>query len=134
MPVPELSDLCQLAVLWPRTGTDRYGQPAIGDPIELRVRWKNVQAQVLDAEGNTITIDATVIVDRKISIGSLMYNGSMLDQSELGTGTGTSTSVPDDYAPPADVMMVKTYSETSDLKARFVKRSVGLMRLKDTLP
>ena len=126
MPPLETADRKQKAVLWPLDGHDRYNNPKIGDPIELNVRWVGSTSEALDAEGNTITLDATVVVDRDISIDSNMFLGTLDDW--LGTGSIGSAS---------QVMHVKTVSTTTDLKNRgggFTRRTVGLMRFKDTLP
>lgn len=123
MPALETHDRYQDAVLWVRTGQDFHGRPLLADPIDLKVRWVPTKREVQDAHGNTIAIDAVAVVDRNIVVGSLMWLGRI---EELpGTEPG---------AIPTDVMYVVTAPETSDLKNRFVRRTVNLARYSDSLP
>lgn len=124
MPAFETMDRYQVAVLWPKTGTNRNGQPIVSPtPVQIRVRWDDQQAERLDPQGNTIRIDATVVVDREIEVGSIMYKGSISDFA----GTGSDEE-------PAGLMLVKSYDETPDIKKRFKRRVVTLMRYTDSLP
>lgn len=123
MPAPELIGRYQSAVLWPITSRDGYGQPVVDrdNPVELRVRWDGTRVERVDRDGNTIVIDATVITDRSIAIGSLLWQGSLDDLP----GTG--------LVPEEDVMVVKFSDDQPDLKNRHVAHSVMLMKFKDTL-
>ena len=120
MPTPELSHRLQKAVLWQKTGIDRYGQPTVGAPVEIFVRWNDVRREVLDKEGNTIALDATAVVAQTIEVGSRMWLGALANW--VGTGSVGNED---------DVCYVKTYNETPDLKNRIAMRTVGLMRYKD---
>lgn len=129
MPDPEYSDLYQAALLWMATGVDAYGQVTVNPtPLEIRVRWNNTQSERTDRDGNTITLDATVVVSRiQPPIGSQMWLGDL--ETWLGTGTGSGTgsgNVGD------ELMQVKTIDAQKDLKARSTFVTVGLMRLRDT--
>lgn len=130
MPPPELSYRRQKAVLWeaygPREGSkryDRYGQVKVIAPVEIEVRWITKQSEALDPQGNTITLDATVVSAQKIPIGSTMWLGELSDW--YGTGSGGDDS---------EVMQVKTSDITVDLKGRVTRYEAGLMRYRDTLP
>lgn len=116
MPPLEKMDRHQTAVLWPSIGFDEYGQPDVGDPIQIIVRWNTRRMETVDAKGNTIALDALVIVDRQIAIGSDMWLGALADW--YGTGSAGN----DD-----EVMQVKTYEETLDIKGRSARHIVGLM-------
>ncbi len=127
MPAQELSHRFQDAVLWPRAGYDNYGQATVHGAVDLvaaegtGVRWVTTNAEALDPQGNTITLDAKAIVDRRIDIGSLMFLGAY---DELcGTGEGNE-----------GLMQVKTYQEAQDVKGRVVAKEVGLMRFRDSFP
>ncbi len=87
MPHQELGYRRQKAVLWPFDGTsyDNYGQPKIGEPVQLRVRWVTARREVKDAQGNNVALDATAIVDRKITVGSTMALGDIGDWLIAGT-------------------------------------------------
>lgn len=122
MPLPlETMDRTQKAVLWAKSTTvDDYGQPTVSSPVEITVRWNTQQADALDSQGRPITLDASVVVDREIEIGSQMWEGELADW--LGTGSGGTDS---------EVMEVVTYSEAKDLKGRYTRREVGLKRFRD---
>lgn len=118
MPALEVHDCHQDAVLWVRTGQNRYGRPITANPVGVKVRWIWTKKEVTDSTGNTVAIDAVAVVKQSIAIGSLMWLGKLAD---LPT-------------PPVDVMQVISAPETSDIKNRFVRRTVNLARYSDSLP
>lgn len=127
MPAFETMDLHQTAVLWTKEGTDDYGQPlrsATGE--EISVRWETGRRQGLDGQGSVVAHDASVVVDRLVGIGSLMWLGTFDDLP----GTGT----PNLRTPDSDVMEVVDYYETPDIKNRNIRRVVKLIRHSDTIP
>lgn len=134
MPAPELAFRRQKAVYWEAIGFDEYGQyKRQSFSIELSVRWKYGKADTVDANGNTVAVDAVVVVDRYIPVGSIFYDGSLDDLAGDVSGTGTGT----DFVPAANEVTlyeVLTYAETPDLKNRWIRRTVGLRRLSDTMP
>lgn len=112
------------AVLWPATGAaNHYGEPLVGSAVEVKVRWVHQQRDMLDPQGNTVAVDATVVADREIPIGSLMYEGPLSDW--LGTGSGET---------PSGRMQVKAESRAEDLKGMVTRREYGLMRFRDSHP
>lgn len=127
MPRIELAILRQTAVLWPKAGIDSYGQPIVKDtPCEIRCRWEETRTESLDPDGNTIMLDASVYVDRRIEVGSILWLGLL----EEWQGSTNAT----DRVTPSRLMEVKTYKEIPDDKGRSSKKWVGLVRYKDTLP
>lgn len=124
MPEQELSHRFQKAVLWERGYYDAYGQPTAKDPVEIDVRWEDNQSESLDQQGNTVVLDASVTVDRKIAPGSLMWLGSLADLP-FGTDLGDETE---------KLMQVVTCNEVPDIKGRVTWREVGLKRYTDSLP
>ena len=118
MPAPEVSDRYQDAVLWPANGWDNHGRPTVGTPCGIKVRWLTKRSRVQDAQGNTLMLDATAIVGQRITVGSRMWLGDLDDW--LGVGSGGTDN---------ELMEVKAYNETPDLKGRFTQKTVGLMRL-----
>lgn len=122
MPAPEYRHRYQPAVLWPTVGYDAYGQPALGSPVEIRTQGGSDQMRVLDPLGNTVTLDATLIVDRDIAIGSRIWMGELADW--YGTGSGMIDQ---------EVMEVKTFNSTPDIRNRATFREIGLMRLHRTV-
>ncbi len=115
MPSMETADLRQCAVLWPATGHDEYGQPTVGEPVEIRCRWVKKSQQVPDAQDNLVTVDATVVVCRKVEVRSNLYEGTLADYLTLGTSGDREALVE-----------VVTFSETPDIKNRFHRRELGV--------
>jgi uncharacterized delta-60 repeat protein len=123
MPVVETSRRQQKAVLWAASRHDEFGQPTVDSPAEVDVRWNTNRRESLDAQGNVIALDADAVVDRRIAVGSIMWLGKLVDWYSTDVNNNDS-----------ELMQVKTYSETPDLKNRFARRTVGLMRHRDELP
>lgn len=127
MPAIEYVDTPQIAILWPCSGVDAYGKPQIdvNNPIELSVRWERSNEEILDPDGNTIKLDASVVVDRKIRVGSLMWLGELDDWVGTGSGSGQLDT---------ELMEVVGYKNIPDLKGRTSWEEVGLIRYKNQLP
>lgn len=121
MPAQERAFVRQTAILWPATGTDAYGQPTVGPPVEIPVRWLTQRREVRDPLGNTVMLDAEAVVLQWIAVGSRLWLGT-LDEWYGVTGTGSA-------APDTELMTVRLFEETLDLKNRVAFRMVGLMRL-----
>ena len=122
MPALEIVDFIHDAVLWEITGRNSFAEPVLADPIDIRCRWIQTKKETVNAQGNTVTIDAQVYVAVDIPIGSLMWKGEVADL--LGT----------DQTPPSDAMQVVGFPKTPDLKGRNYRRMVNLMRFGDALP
>lgn len=99
------------------TDFDDDGATQVAAAIGIKVRWEDVKREVLDAHGNNVSIDASVVVDREILPGSVMWLGV------LGSYVATVTKY-----------RVVQYNETPDLKGRNKRRTVALMKLGDTAP
>ena len=127
MPAPEVVDRYQTAVLWPFSGYDAYGAPTVGPPVELAppygVRWTWKRREVMDAKGNTVALDASVVTDRKVAPDSLMWLGTLAGWYRVGSA-----------GRPDEVMLVVSHDETPDIKNRAVRREMGLKRYRETLP
>lgn len=118
MPSPEQVNRYQAATLWAADGTyTASGQPKRGTPVEIRVRWDDTRKEMLDKDGNTITVDASAVVDRDIPVHSLMRLG------ELAEWLGTGSSLADEEL--REVMM---FNKVPDIRNRFAFREVGMMR------
>lgn len=135
MPSFETAWRRQKALLWEipegPAGYDNYGQPKRAVlSEELKVRWVNGQSQVVDPQGNTITVDATVITNRAVGVGSVMWQGSLEDLAAELPGTGTGT----DLLPSSGVMEVVAYSPTHDIKGRNIRHVLGLKFYRDSMP
>lgn len=122
MPYPEEAHRKQKALLWEADGYDLYGEEKVKAKVQLDVRWENGFKEVIDEQGNTIGVDATVVVDRDIPIGSVMWEGGLNDIP------GTA-AVPD-----GDFKRVMHATRVPDWKGQRYRRVVFLMRLSDELP
>lgn len=122
MPVPiERDDLHQKAVLWLKTGTDRYGRPVTGTPVQINVRWEWVSGLSISAASQVAGLDATVACDREVPLEARMWLGELADW--YGSGSDTL----DD-----EVCEVVRKHTTPDIKNRSTRHVVGLKKLKDS--
>lgn len=131
MPDPEVSALEQDACLWPFVSCDAHGGPVVDTMVELNaqdrqgVRWKWTRSEMLDPQRNTVSVDATVIVNRDVPIDSLMWLGSAADLA--------GTAGPQDQW-PSGLCQVKTSMWTLDVKGRVARRTLGVVRFRGNLP
>lgn len=125
MPPIEIDGLYHKAVLWVKAGEDADNEPVFDSAVEIDCRWNNTQKEMTAADGTTILIDALVVVDRDIPVGSLLWEGELEDW--LGTGS-------DDNA-TSTLMEVRTYAKrTKDIRSRYIRRTVGVSKYKDVIP
>lgn len=117
----ETSDLNQKAVLWTVSGVDSYSRPTLSVGIEIPVRWVHKKTESLDLKGRVVSSDATVIVDREIAIGSIVWKGEL-------------TNLPSPVSSVTDLYEVMDYRESPDIKGRYFRRTIILMRYGNTLP
>jgi hypothetical protein len=119
----ETDCLFQKALLWGATGNyDRKGNTKVSAAVELDVRWENRNQDILDPFGNTVSVDAVVVVNRDIAVGSIMWQGGTADVP------GTSG------IPQAGFLYVAMYEKIPDIKNQYSRRRVFLVRSTDTLP
>jgi len=117
MPGPESNLRFQTAVYWKASGHDNYGQPKVTTPVEIQVRWEKGRNESTGPNGELQAIDGTLVVDREIPIGSILWLGVLAD-----------------YVSTDTKMQVLDYKETPDIKNRNVHRAVTVKRYTDTLP
>ena len=118
MPAIESADRKQKAVLWAATGVDDYGEHKVSAAVEIRVRWEEKRREGVNPNGNTIAVEATVVVDRVIAIGSIMWLGKKADLAD----------------PPVNLKQVMGRGEIPDTKGRKTRRTVLLVRHSNELP
>lgn len=117
MPPPEEMDLNQDAVLWPFNGIDDSGEPSVGPPQAVAVRWEDKRSQSVSETGTVLALDAQVKVGLEVALGSHIWKGRLADFTDADTN---------------EIMVVQTYSEIPDLKGRGVTRVVGLSFLRNS--
>lgn len=118
MPSLESQFRKQKAVYWEANGYDGYGEPNVNTPVELDVRWVEKQLEATDANGGPIAIDATVVMDRKPPVGSVLWLGELADLP----------------SPPTDLKKVIMCDVTPDVKCRNTFYTAMLQKLSDKLP
>jgi len=118
--MPSLEQSCRFqdAVLWAAGSIDNYGQYQVQSPVEIKVRWEDVQEEIGDPAGGTVITSSRVFVDRVIAVGSLMWEGKLED---LPT-------------PVTNLKRVASYSKIPDIKGRNDRRFVQLVTYSDSLP
>jgi hypothetical protein len=107
-------------------GVDAYGQPKVGAPLEIRVRFNRSRREVRRPDGTSVTLDGEAWVDRLIGIDSMLWLSPPTSQQPgqaLAYWTGTGQTLLDD-----EKMQVTSYDEIPDIKVRFVFRKIGLMK------
>lgn len=126
MPQPETSHRLQYIVLWAATNrADRHGQMKVTDvPVELLVRYDDSRREVPDGNGNTITIDASAIVDQDVPLKSVVWVGRLADLQ-----IGTAFAFED-----GPLMTVAFFNKVPDVRNRQAFREIMLTRYRGALP
>lgn len=114
----ETADRYQNAVLRQKTGVNAVGQPTLGTAAKVKVRWEDKLTETLDAQGNVVTAAAVVVVDREVTVGSIIWKG-------------TTTSPTDGTTQLYEVI---SYSEVPDVLNREVRRQVLLNKYSMKMP
>jgi hypothetical protein len=113
-------NLNQAAVYRELRGVDRYGEPLVAGPVEIAVRFERRKREVRKADGTVIGLDATMMVDREVKVGSTVSLGTLDDW--LGTGSAGEES---------ELYQVVTYGEVPDVRGLHLQRTAGLARFRD---
>lgn len=121
MPSLEQKDRYQQVVVWDASGTNSHGESVLGYPRQIRVRWRLKRMESTDPNGNTISLDGTMVTAEEMKIGSAVFLGT-LDEwyGHSGTGSGLVDS---------ETYRVANYPEGYDLKHRHTRRTCGLQRM-----
>lgn len=115
----ESMSLRQDATLWAAgTESTSIGRKKVLANTAIKVRWEESEQDALDAEGETIRVDALAVVDQDIAIGSLMWLGKRANWT-VATG---------------ELKEVVTFSKIPNLKGTRFRRTVGLIRYSNDLP
>lgn len=107
--------LRQTAVYWASPVNDGYGGFTFDDPVELDVRWEDVQQLFVTPQGEQKVSRAVVYVDQDMDIGGYLFLGNLgdLDSAQL--------PLPQDGA-----MVILGYSKSSDVAGKNYLRKVWL--------
>lgn len=88
MPPLEQWERVEALTLFPYAGRDGYGHIIHGTAVEVTGRWVDVQLEVSAPDSATISINARVVLDRDIHVGSLLWHGALASYQD-GTGTAS---------------------------------------------
>jgi hypothetical protein len=123
MPPLEELDRHDDAVYYRYLGEDRRGKPRLASPVDIKVRWIQGKADVMDALGNLVSVEALVVTNQDLTMHSILRQGTIAD------GVGTGTALDDD-----DVMQVSVVNKVPSLCGKYHYRSVGLTRYGSRVP
>lgn len=129
MPALEGMGRHQKAVLWEKTGVDRYGETVRATPVELDVRWEEGSTDMLLPDGTKVKLEGVVVTNRAVPEGSLMWLAPNAALSPLEQWYGTGSAGDD-----SGVMMVHSKDTAPDLKGRNVRYELNMVKYRDTLP
>lgn len=123
MPSLEVGSLKQKAVLWAAAAPasreyDDYGERKVYPEVGINVRWEEGLTEQIDSTGQAIAVDAIVVVDQDIEVGSILWEGEL----------GTQASI------PINLKEVVSFSKVPDIKGRKFRRVCGLRKYSDELP
>ena len=69
------------AVYWAKTGVDRASRPVYASPVAIRCRWDDVQEEYTDLQGNVRKSNASVMVDRVVTLKGVLWYGLLASLS-----------------------------------------------------
>ena len=118
MPAVEITGLKQKAVLWRLAGYSSDGNPTVYDPEEINTRWDDGDSQILGKDGSPISINASIMVEGEIDLGSLLWKGKLAD-------------LPASPSPLVEVMGLEV---VPDIKIRKYQRTLSCSRYGKPLP
>lgn len=120
MPPLETKDRNTTVVVWEALELrDNYGEVRVKAPKEIMVRWVDNVQEVIDANSNTIRVDATMATAEPVALGSIVFKGTLTESNNTVRQLLMQVIVPD---------------EQEDLKGRHTRREYKMMRYKDSLP
>lgn len=121
MPPFQEDHLDQKAVLWELVTFDESNEPIVSPAVEIDCRWVKQSRQGSNSQGTNTNTSATVIVNREIAEGSILWEGKLVDR-------------PDPIPNNDPLMEVISYSETPDLRDIEHRREVTVARYRASLP
>ncbi len=67
-------------------GSDRFGQPTVGEPEQFNCRWSHEETQHVDDRGTLVGYPIRIEADRFIPTGSIVWQGRLKDLPEEPEG------------------------------------------------
>lgn len=118
--------LNQFAVVWYAAGRDNYNNLTVSPAVEVPARWEWKTRESRLADGNSKQVVAEVLLDRELPIGSLLWQGRLMNL--LGTGTGVHVPTDEEY------LQIIDFDSIPDIKERDTQYTAYLMRYSGKLP
>jgi hypothetical protein len=119
MSKPALSGLVEKAVLFAFASNNNFGEPQVSAGVEIKARWEIENGETLGPRDTVIKTVAIVLVDRDIEVGSLLWNGALVDLP----------------SPVTELYKVADFNKVQDLKKRLPPtRYVRVTKFSDTMP
>lgn len=119
----EVDDELAWAVLWEFVRTAGDGEPVVAAPVQIPARWLWQSTVSSGPDTATVALAGRVLVDREISLDSIMWEGKLSEWNAL--------------TPPQRedwLVQVKTTSTVEDIKGDAVRRKVGVQFFRGRLP
>ncbi len=115
----------QTVTVWEKTGTDRYGEPTRGSPVEPLVRWERTRKDMMAPDGTRVNVDVVMVYgcDLDLKIEDVVYLGVLEDW--VGTGSAGDDS---------ELMKVVALDYVPNIRGDAAYREAGLVKYRDTLP
>lgn len=106
------------AVLRQKTGDDQASEATLGAAAKVKVRWVDRESQELTPDGFQVDVDAIVITDRDVEVGSVIWKGTTLAPTDGST------------------MLYKVVGQrtTTDLFKRYTRRRLAVQKLGMRMP
>ncbi len=105
----------QTAVYWPFVSINQFGEKAVGDPVQISVRWEDKNEEFLDMGGQIQMSNAVVYVDRDMVNGSILMLGVIADITD-----------PVNIKENDGAWEIRKFDKLPDLKAREFLRTAYL--------
>ena len=119
MPSVESASRNQSAVLWAKSSLDNFGKPTVDSPLEIYVRWEEKLKESIDSQANAIAVDATVWVAQEITVGSIMWLGTLAEWNA---------------SEKTNLKQVVGYRSIPNIKGRLFEQTVTVQKYSDSLP
>ena len=78
--------LIHTAVYWGSPVADGYGGQSFADPVELAVRWEDLQEVFTNQNGDEQVSKAFVMLAQAVDLNGFLYLGSLTDLSSADEG------------------------------------------------
>jgi hypothetical protein len=115
----------QTVTWWPRTRTDRYGDPVVsGTPSEILVRWERTRRDMMDPTGTRVAVDVVMVYGPDDAVG--VEDTVFLGDTETLYGDGAGTAIP----AGTTLYRVKALDHVPSVDGVAVYREAGLVRKK----